>query len=125
MVPRSARLCHFLSPAKSEYHGWARGSWERLRLHHRTSGAHGIRPAYKGFMSGLELVLLLMVVAAGLAVAARRLSVPYPLLLVLGGLALAWLPGLPLVTLAPQSVLLVFLPPLLFAAAWFTSWRDF
>jgi CPA1 family monovalent cation:H+ antiporter len=76
-------------------------------------------------MSGLELVLALLVVAAVLAVAAQRLQVPYPLLLVIGGLGLAFVPGLPQVDLAPQTVLLIFLPPLLFAAAWFTSWRDF
>jgi Na+/H+ antiporter len=75
-------------------------------------------------MNGLELILLLLVVAAGLAVAAQRLAVPYPVLLVLGGLALA-LVGLPSVRIDPQIVLLIFLPPLLFSAAWLTSWRDF
>src|SRR6185436_974423 len=48
-----------------------------------------------------------------------------PVLLVLGGLALALVPGLPSVAIAPQLVLLIFLPPLLFSAAWLTSWRDF
>src|SRR5450432_331369 len=76
-------------------------------------------------MNSLELVLLLLVVAAGLAVAAQRFRVPYPVLLVLGGLALAFVPHLPRVALDPQLVLLIFLPPLLFSAAWFTSWRDF
>jgi Na+/H+ antiporter len=76
-------------------------------------------------VSGLELVLVLLVVAAGLAVAAQRLNVPYPVLLVLGGLALALVPGLPAVGLDPQMVLLLFLPPLLFSAAYLTSWRDF
>jgi Na+/H+ antiporter len=76
-------------------------------------------------MNALELILVLLVVAAGLAVAAQRLSVPYPVLLVLGGLALALLPGLPRVRIEPQLVLLLFLPPLLFSAAWLTSWRDF
>ena len=76
-------------------------------------------------MNPLELVLLLMVVAAGLAVAAQRMRIPYPVLLVLGGLALAFIPGLPRVEIEPQLVLVIFLPPLLFAAAWLTSWRDF
>jgi len=76
-------------------------------------------------MSGLELVLLLMVVAAALAVVAQRFEIPYPLVLVAGGLALAFVPNLPRVFIAPQLVLLIFLPPLLFSAAWFTSWRDF
>jgi CPA1 family monovalent cation:H+ antiporter len=73
----------------------------------------------------LELILILLVVAAALAVAAERLKVPYPILLVVGGLALAFIPGLPQVHIDPEMVLLLFLPPLLFAAAWFTSWRDF
>jgi Na+/H+ antiporter len=76
-------------------------------------------------MNALELVLVLLVVAAGLAVAAERLRVPYPVLLVVGGLALAFVPGLPRVRIDPALVLLLFLPPLLFSAAWFTSWRDF
>ena len=76
-------------------------------------------------MNALELILILLVVAAALAVAAERLKVPYPILLVVGGLALAFVPGLPQVHIDPELVLLLFLPPLLFAAAWFTSWRDF
>jgi CPA1 family monovalent cation:H+ antiporter len=76
-------------------------------------------------MNAFELILVLLVVAAGLAVAAQRLTVPYPVLLVLGGLALALVPGLPPVRIDPQLVLLLFLPPLLFSAAWMTSWRDF
>jgi len=76
-------------------------------------------------MNALELILLLLVVATGLVVVAERLKVPYPILLVLGGLALAFVPGLPRVDIRPELVILVFLPPLLFGAAWFTSWRDF
>ena len=76
-------------------------------------------------MNGLELILILLVVAAVLAVAAQRLRVPYPILLVIGGLGLAFVPGLPAVKMDPELVLLLFLPPLLFSAAWFTSWRDF
>jgi CPA1 family monovalent cation:H+ antiporter len=76
-------------------------------------------------MNALELVLVLLVAAAGLAVVAERLKLPYPILLVLGGLALALVPGLPPARIDPQLILLIFLPPLLFAAAQFTSWRDF
>src|SRR5919197_5015957 len=76
-------------------------------------------------MNALELILVLLVVVAGLSVAAERLKVPYPMLLVVGGLALAFVPRLPAVRIDPELVLLVFLPPLLFAAAWFTSWRGF
>jgi CPA1 family monovalent cation:H+ antiporter len=76
-------------------------------------------------VNALELILILLVVAAALAVVAERLKVPYPILLVLGGLALAFVPGLPQANIDPALVLLLFLPPLLFAAAWLTSWRDF
>jgi monovalent cation/hydrogen antiporter len=76
-------------------------------------------------LNALELILVLLVVAAALAIAAQRLRIPYPILLVLGGLGLAFVPGLPAVKIDPELVLLLFLPPLLYAAAWFTSWRDF
>src|SRR4051794_37659425 len=76
-------------------------------------------------MNGLELVLVLLAMAAGLAALAERVKVPYPLLLVVGGLALAFVPGGPRVRIDPALILLIFLPPLLYAAAWFTSWRDF
>jgi CPA1 family monovalent cation:H+ antiporter len=76
-------------------------------------------------MHAFELILGLMVVVIGLAALADRLDVPYPILLVLGGLALAFVPGLPHVELEPEIVFLLFLPPILFSAAYFTSWRDF
>ncbi|HEY8771996.1 MAG TPA: Na+/H+ antiporter [Candidatus Limnocylindria bacterium] len=72
----------------------------------------------------VELVLALLVLVALLTVAARRIGVPYPILMTLGGLALGLLPGLPRVGLAPDLVFLLFLPPLLFSAAFFTSPRD-
>src|SRR5881296_1493370 len=67
--------------------------------------------------------LLLAVAAVGLL--ARKLQVPYPVLLVVGGLLLGLLPGLPRVQLNPEFIFLFFLPPLLFPAALFTPWRDF
>ncbi|HEY4026410.1 MAG TPA: Na+/H+ antiporter [Candidatus Dormibacteraeota bacterium] len=76
-------------------------------------------------MPVVAIVLGLMVAVALLALAAHHLNVPYPILLVLGGLAIALVPGLPRVELAPDTVFLVFLPPLIYAAGWFTSLRDF
>src|SRR5262249_21971928 len=75
-------------------------------------------------MSSIELVLGLLVAVTALALLAGRLSVPYPILLVLGGLGLGFVPGLPPVSLAPAVVFLVFLPPLLQAAGWYTSVQD-
>jgi Na+/H+ antiporter len=71
------------------------------------------------------LFLLLLVVVAGFAAIARKLQVPYPIVLVVAGLAISLVPGLPRVHLNHDVVFLVILPPLLFAAAWQMSWRDF
>jgi monovalent cation/hydrogen antiporter len=72
-----------------------------------------------------ELVLLALVVAvAALSVLARALGLPYPILLVLGGLVIGFLPGLPDVELPPELVLVLFLPPLLYYAAFFSSPRE-
>lgn len=68
---------------------------------------------------GLLLAICLLV---GLS---SRLKVAYPILLVLGGLGLSLLPGLPMVHVNPDIIFLVFLPPLLYEAAWTTSWKDF
>src|SRR5437764_1829649 len=73
----------------------------------------------------VEVVLGLLAAVAALALLSRRVPVPYPVLLVLGGLVLAVIPGLPRVRLNPELVFLVFLPPLLYPAALFTPWRDF
>jgi NhaP-type Na+/H+ or K+/H+ antiporter len=76
-------------------------------------------------LSQLEIIIGLLVVVAVLATLATRLKVPYPILLVLGGSALGVIPGLPEVKLDPELVFLLFLPPLLYVSALFTSWRDF
>ncbi len=74
----------------------------------------------------VELVLLLLLLlAAALTTLARRFQTPYPIVLVIAGLVLSFVPGLPRVSLNPQVVLLILLPPLLFAAATNTAWRDF
>src|SRR4051794_38638707 len=75
-------------------------------------------------MPEFELVLLLLVAVALIVTLARRLNVPYPILLILGGLVLAAIPQVPDIELDPEVVLVVFLPPLIFAAAWQTPVRD-
>jgi Na+/H+ antiporter len=71
-----------------------------------------------------EIVLVaLFVSVAGLNALARWLSVPYPIPLVLGGLVLGLLPGMPEIELEPDLVLVIFLPPLLYAAAFFSDLR--
>jgi CPA1 family monovalent cation:H+ antiporter len=76
-------------------------------------------------MDTAEILVLLLASVAALALLAQRLTIPYPILLVLGGLAIGFIPGLPSVRLSPGLVLLIFLPPLLFAQAWMTPWREF
>jgi monovalent cation/hydrogen antiporter len=72
-----------------------------------------------------ELVLLALLVAvAALLLVAPIARIPYPIFLVLGGLALGFIPGVPDLRLAPDVVLVAVLPPLLYSSAFFTSLRD-
>src|SRR5438477_3063358 len=72
-----------------------------------------------------ELILICLVAVALLAIVARKIRIPYPILLTIGGVVLALVPGLPTIHLDPQLVFNLFLPPLLYPAAVFTTWRDF
>jgi monovalent cation/hydrogen antiporter len=69
------------------------------------------------------LLLLSFIVVFGIL--ARKLSTPYPIIMVVGGLLLSFIPAVPDITLEPDLIFLVVLPPLLYASAWATSWRDF
>jgi CPA1 family monovalent cation:H+ antiporter len=76
-------------------------------------------------MDYISLVILLLAVVTALAQVTDRIRVPYVVMLVLAGIMIGLIPGLPIVTLDPDIVFLVFLPPVLYAAAWSTSWPDF
>jgi CPA1 family monovalent cation:H+ antiporter len=76
-------------------------------------------------LEALFFILISQVVIIVLVTAARRVGLPYPILLVLGGIAVGYLPGVPRIHLEPELVLLVFLPPVLFSAALRTPLRDF
>ena len=77
-------------------------------------------------ISHLELVLLaLLFLVAGLAVLAKRLHIAYPIALVISGLIVSFIPHVPRISLDPNVVFLIILPPLVFSAAFHTSWRDF
>lgn len=69
------------------------------------------------------LLLLLFVVVFG--VLSKKLKTPYPIVMVIGGLLLGLVPGIPNIELNPDLVFFVILPPLLYSAAWLTSWREF
>jgi CPA1 family monovalent cation:H+ antiporter len=76
-------------------------------------------------MGQVELLIAGMLVAvAGLSALARRLSIPYPILLVLAGASFGFIPGIPEVKLNPSVVLVIFLPPLLYASAFFANLGD-
>src|ERR1700692_4815929 len=67
-------------------------------------------------------MLLFVVVFAALA---RKLQTPYPIVLVVAGLILGFVPGISRIPLNPDVIFLLVLPPLLYSAAWLTSWREF
>jgi monovalent cation/hydrogen antiporter len=73
----------------------------------------------------IQVVLVLLGAVLLAMSAARRLPIPTPVMLVLAGLLVSGIPGLPAVRLDPDLVFFVFLPPVLWAAAYFTSLRDF
>lgn len=72
-----------------------------------------------------ELLLSLLIVVAVLVTLSRRIHVPYPVLLLLGGLVVGLVPGIPRLELDPEIVFLVVLPPLLYVSAFLTPIRDF
>jgi monovalent cation/hydrogen antiporter len=76
-------------------------------------------------MAGLELVLVLLAVSSGLRLVAERLTVPFATVLVVGGLVLAFVPGLPQVDIPPDVLFLIFIPPLLYSGAIAYPLRDF
>jgi CPA1 family monovalent cation:H+ antiporter len=76
-------------------------------------------------MEIIATVIVLLAVVTALAEVTDRIRVPYPILLVLAGIGIGLIPGLPHINLDPEVVFLIFLPPILYAAAWTTSWSDF
>src|SRR5688572_1757054 len=72
----------------------------------------------------ITYVCLLLIISL-LVMVAQRLKISYPIVLVLGGLALSFVPGLPSIEIHPDLIFVIFLPPLLYEAAWQTSWKDF
>src|ERR1700687_2426181 len=73
----------------------------------------------------IQILVLLLVVIAAVAVVAARLKIPPAILLVLTGVVLALVPGLPTVELAPDLVLLMVLPPIVYSSAVAMSWSEF
>lgn len=76
-------------------------------------------------MSNFALFIILLTIVTALAELTDKVRIPYPIMLVLVGMVIGFIPGLPNVVLDPKIVFLIFLPPILYAAAWTTSWPDF
>lgn len=73
----------------------------------------------------LLLIIVLLFIVFILIMIGQKLKISYPILLVLGGLIISFIPGVPHISINPDLIFLIFLPPLLYEAAWFTSWHDF
>ena len=72
-----------------------------------------------------SIYIFLLLVILFLVMVAHRLKISYPIVLVLGGLCVSFIPRLPQIEINPELIFVIFLPPLLFEAAWQTSWKDF
>ncbi|MVM34853.1 Na+/H+ antiporter [Spirosoma sp. HMF4905] len=73
----------------------------------------------------LLLCLALMLAVSLLVMIGQRLRIPVPIFLVISGLVVSLIPGIPRIEVDPELIFLIFLPPLLYEAAWFTSWKEF
>jgi CPA1 family monovalent cation:H+ antiporter len=77
------------------------------------------------FQEDLLLILILLFAIFMLIMIGQKLKISYPIFLVLAGLGISFIPGIPRITVKPEIIFLIFLPPLLYEAAWYTSWNDF
>jgi len=73
----------------------------------------------------LLLVISLVLAVLLLVMLGEKIKISYPIFLVIGGLFISFLPGIPVIQIDPQLVFLIFLPPILYEGAWYTSWPDF
>lgn len=73
----------------------------------------------------LLLIVALLFAVSMLAMLSDKLRISYPIFLVLAGLAISLIPGIPTIELDPDIVFIIFLPPLLYSAAWYTPWHEF
>jgi len=76
-------------------------------------------------MENVSLIILFLFGITFLGLLSYRYRFPFPIVLVLSGIVISLIPGLPVVSLSPEIVFVIFLPPILYAAAWNTSWHSF
>src|SRR5215510_6964169 len=94
-----------------------RSRWSRIRSRPSRPHRDPVRTA--------ELLLAVLIAVAGLVTLARYVRTPYPVLLLIGGLALGTMPGVPRVDVSPDAILVLVLPPIVYVAAFFTPIRSF
>ena len=75
-------------------------------------------------LQDLAFYLTLVIVIVLLIMLAKKIKVAYPVLLVLAGLGISFIPGIPIVEIEPELIFFIFLPPLLYEAAWNSSWKE-
>ncbi len=78
----------------------------------------------KAMLENLSFYLGLIIVIVLLIMLAKKINVAYPILLVLAGLLISFIPGIPTIHIEPELIFFIFLPPLLYEAAWETSWKE-
>jgi len=76
-------------------------------------------------MENITVIIMLLFGVAFLSLLSKRYNFPIPIVLVLCGVIISIVPGLPVIALNPEVVFIIFLPPLLYHAAWYTSWSEF
>jgi len=76
-------------------------------------------------MENVDVIVALLFGVTFLGVLSKKFNFPLPIVLVLSGILISLIPGLPVIALQPDVIFFIFLPPLLYEAAWNTSWRDF
>ncbi|MGG9962923.1 Na+/H+ antiporter [Ferruginibacter sp. SUN106] len=76
-------------------------------------------------MENIAIIILLLFGIVFLGLLSNKYKFPLPIALVLGGVCISIIPGLPVIALSPEVVFIIFLPPLLYASAWNTSWHEF
>lgn len=77
------------------------------------------------YQENLLLILALLFATFLLIMLGQKMKISYPIFLVMAGLGISFIPGVPRIAIQPEMIFLIFLPPLLYEAAWYTSWNDF
>src|SRR5689334_2680214 len=76
-------------------------------------------------MEKVSIIVILLFGITFLGILSNKFKFPFHIILVLSGIAISLIPGLPVISLDPEVVFIIFLPPLLYSAAWNISWHEF